>query len=133
MAFWTGWLAAALLLVAGAVPLGVRLLRKKRAPPSSTPIQRHVLLGLATSAFAFIHVMAILPALGSPAAAGGGMAAMIPAGAAFFFLVAHAGLGLQLRDDKLRDRIKKRRTHALTAVLILVAVSLHVVALENAR
>lgn len=133
MAFWTGWIAVLLLIVAGAIPLGARITRGKRAAPSSAPIRRHVLLGLATSAFAFLHVMAILPALGSPAAAGGGMAAMVPAGAAFFFLIAHAGLGLQLRDEKLRDRIKKRRTHALTAMLILVAVSLHVLALENAR
>lgn len=132
MAFWSGWLAVLALLTAGLVPLGYRMRQSKRAAPTSPTIKRHVLLGLATSALAFGHTMAVIPALGSPAATGGGMLALFPAGAAFFLLVAHAGLGLQLRNEKLRDRVKKRRAHTVTAVLISLAVAVHIIALERA-
>jgi hypothetical protein len=92
-----------------------------------------VVLGLVTSAFAFLHTLLVIPALGSPAATGGGMTAIAPAGLAFMLLVAHAGLGLQLRDDKLKTRAKTRRSHATTAVAIALAVTIHIVALEQAR
>jgi hypothetical protein len=61
------------------------------------------------------------------------IAPFLPAGAAFFLLVAHAGLGLQLRDERLCDRVKKRRAHTASAILIALAVTIHVVALERAR
>jgi uncharacterized membrane protein len=133
MAFWSGWLAVVALVVAALLPLGHRLRLHRRAAPASPTIRRHVLLGFATSALAFGHTLAVIPALGSPAAAGGGMVALLPAGAAFFLLVAHAGLGLQLRNERLKDRLKKRRAHAVTAILIATAVVIHVIALERAR
>jgi cytochrome b561 len=132
MAIWSGWLATAAIVFAGLVPIVQRVRGGKRAAPGSPPIRLHVTIGLATAALAFLHTMAVLPALGSPAAIAGGIFAMLPAGAAFFLLVAHAGLGLQLRDPKLRDRARKRRMHTTTAVLIAVTVTLHIVLLVRA-
>lgn len=133
MAVWSGWLATLAIVIAASIPLVTRLRLGKRAPPSSTPIRTHVLLGLVTSALAFIHTLLVIPALGSPAATGGGMIAIAPAGLAFVLLVAHAGLGLQLRHEKLKTRAKTRRSHAMTAVAIAVAVTIHIVTLEQAR
>ena len=133
MALWSGWLAAVTIVIAASIPLGTRLRLGRRAGPSSSPIRAHVLLGLVTSAFAFIHTFLVIPALGSPAATGGGMTAIAPGGLAFVLLVAHAGLGLQLRNEKLKTRAKTRRSHAMTAVAIAVAVAIHIVALEQAR
>lgn len=133
MAFWSGWLATLAIVIAAAVPLGTRLRAGRRAAPGSTPIRTHVILGLVTSALAFLHAILVIPALGSPAAIGSGVIAIAPAGLAFFLLVAHAGLGLQLRNEKLRTRAKTRRSHAMTAVAIAVAVGIHIVTLEQAR
>ena len=133
MALWSGWLAAIAIVLAGAIPLGTRLRLGKRGSPTSKPIRTHVVLGLVTSAFAFGHTILVIPALGSPAATGAGPLAIAPAGLAFFLLVAHAGLGLQLKDEKLKTRAKTRRSHAMTAVAILVAVSIHILTLEQAR
>jgi hypothetical protein len=133
MASWSGWLATTAMAIAAAIPLGVRLRIGKRAAPTSAAIRTHVIIGFVTSAFAFIHTLLVLPALGSPAATGGGMAAIAPAGFAFVLLVAHAGLGLQLRDEKLRTRAKTRRSHAMTAVAIAVAVAIHIVVLEQSH
>ncbi len=133
MAFYSGWLATVAIVLAAAVPIVQRLRAGKRAAPGSPTIRLHVVLGLTTAAFAFAHTLAALPALGSPAAIGGGVAALLPAGAAFFLLVAHAGLGLQLREVRLKDRVRKRRMHTTTAVLISVAVAVHAVLLERAR
>lgn len=132
MAFASGWLATVAILVAALVPIVQRLRAGKRAAPGSGPIRLHVTVGLATAALAFAHTLAVLPALGSPAAIGGGIVALLAAGAAFFLLIAHAGLGLQLRDPRLRDRARKRRMHTTTAVLIAAAVAVHVVLLERA-
>lgn len=133
MALWSGWAAALMIAIAAAVPLGTRLRIGRRAPPSSRAIRTHVLLGLLTSAIAFLHTILVIPALGSPAAIGSGPMAIAPAGLAFFLLVAHAGLGLQLRDEKLKTRAKTRRSHAMTAVAIAVAVGIHIFTLEQAR
>lgn len=133
MAWWSGWLATIAIAIAASIPLGTRLRLGKRAPPASAAIRTHVILGLVTSAFAFIHTLLVIPALGSPAATGGGMTAIAPAGLAFVLLVAHAGLGLQLRDEKLKTRAKTRRSHAMTAVAIAIAVTTHIVVLERAR
>lgn len=133
MALWSGWLAAVAIVIAASIPLGTRLRLGKRAPPSSRPIRIHVLLGLITSGFAFLHTILVIPALGSPAATGAGPLAIAPAALAFMLLVAHAGLGLQLRDEKLKTRAKTRRSHAMTAIAIAVAVGLHIVTLEQAR
>ena len=132
-ATWTGWLAALAIVVAATIPLATRFRLGKRGAPGSPPIRAHVLLGLVTSSFAFIHTILVIPELGSPAATGAGALAVAPAALAFFLLVAHAGLGLQLRDEKLKTRAKTRRSHAMTAVAIAVAVTAHIVTLEQAR
>lgn len=132
LAIWSGWLATASIVCAALVPLVQRIRVGKRGAPGSKPIRIHLLVGLATAALAFFHTMAVIPALGTPAAIGGGIEALFPAGAAFFLLVAHAGLGLQLRDPKLKDRARKRRMHTTTAILIAVTVTIHIVALERA-
>lgn len=132
MAYWSGWLATLAIVIAALLPLVHRIRAGKRAAPRSATTRAHVILGLATSALAFGHTMVVLPALGSPAATGGGMAALVPAGGAFFLLVAHAGLGLQLRDEKLRDRARKRRQHFTTAILIALCVGAHAFFLERA-
>ncbi|MCW5837574.1 MAG: hypothetical protein KIS78_34595 [Labilithrix sp.] len=132
VAIWSGWLAAAAIVLAALVPVVQRARAGKRAAPGSPPIRLHVAVGLATAALAFLHTMAVLPALGSPAAIGGGVFALLSAGAAFFLLVAHAGLGLQLRDPKLKERARKRRMHTTTAVLIAATVTIHVVMLLRA-
>ncbi len=128
-----GWVAVALIVSAGVVPLATRLRTGRRAVPGSSPIAWHVILGFSASAAALAHALVSFPSLGDPAAVGGGAAALIPAAAAFLLLVAHAGLGLQLREPRLRDRAKKRRAHAITAMAIVVTVGAHVVALLRAR
>lgn len=125
MASLTGWLAAAAILLAGLVPLLARIRLGRRPAPSSRPMRGHVVLGLSTSALAFAHTSSIIGALGSPAATAGGMLALVPGGLAFFVLVAHTGIGLQLRDEKLRQRASKRRTHLATAITVTVLVALH--------
>lgn len=133
MALWSGWLAAIAIVLAGAIPLGTRLRMGRRGAPTSRPIRLHIVLGLVTSALAFGHTILVIPALGSPAATGAGPLAIAPAGLAFFLLVAHAGLGLQLRDEKLKTRAKTRRSHAMTAAAIVLAVGIHILTLELAR
>ncbi len=133
LAIWSGWLATAAIVLAALVPIVQRLRAGKRAPPGSPPIRLHVAVGMATSALAFFHTLAVLPALGTPAAIGAGVVALLAAGGAFFLLVAHAGLGLQLRNPKLRDRANKRRQHTTTAVLIAVAVAIHATLLLRAK
>jgi hypothetical protein len=132
MAWWTGWLAAIAIVLAAMVPFVHRMRTGKRGAPGSPPIRLHVALGMTTSALAFLHTLLMLPALGSPAAIGGGVFALLAGGAAFFLLVAHAGLGLQLRDPRLRDRNRKRRMHTTTATLIAIAVGAHAFLLERA-
>ncbi len=133
MALWSGWLAALAIVIAASIPLGMRLRLGKRAPPASKPIRIHVLIGLITSGIAFLHTILVIPALGSPAATGAGPLAIAPAALAFMLLVAHAGLGLQLRDERLKTRAKTRRSHAMTAIAIAIAVGLHIATLEQAR
>lgn len=132
VAIWSGWFAAAAIVLAALVPVAQRVRAGKRAAPGSAPIRLHVVVGLTTAALAFLHTITVLPALGTPAAIGAGVFALLSAGVAFFLLVAHAGLGLQLRDPKLKDRARKRRMHTTTAVLIAATVTVHVVMLLRA-
>jgi len=125
----SGWLGAALILAAALVPLGYRVFVGRRAVPASRAIQSHVILGLATTAVALLHTFAVLPALGSPAAIRGGMTALAPATAAFFLLFAHVGVGLRLRDPRLRKRVSTRRWHVALAIAIGATVAAHVTAL----
>ena len=135
MAIGFGWLAVALILLSASLPLGFRLRAKKRASPDSKPIRTHVWLGISTSAVAFAHSVFVLPGLGSPAALEGGVGgvgALLPGVAAFFILMAHSGVGLQLRDVRLRNRPRKRRLHVATAIAIVVTVAAHVIPLAMA-
>jgi cytochrome b561 len=125
----SGWATITLISAAGLVPLVARLQGKKRAQPDSVPTRTHVVLGLGVVVVCFLHTGVVLPNVGAPGAAAGGMLAMIPACLGFALLIAHAGLGLQLRNVKLKDRIKKRRMHTLTAALIFVAACTHVAAI----
>jgi hypothetical protein len=126
MAFWIGWIAALSIALSAAIPLGYRFREKKRAAPDSTPIRFHIALGTITSVTAFLHSLFALSDLGSSAALGGGFMALMMGGIAFMLIIAHAGIGLQLRDIRLRDRIRQRRRHVATALAIAAAVGAHV-------
>lgn len=133
MASLSGWIAAALILLAACVPLIYRAREHKRATPDSNTIRAHVLLGLATSIAAFTHTGLILPELGSEAAVGGGALAFVFGAAAFLVMVAHAGLGLGLRNLKIKDRAQRRRRHVTTAIVLSAMVLAHVILLMRAR
>jgi hypothetical protein len=130
MAFWLGWISVLAIALSAAVPLGVRLRTSKRAAPDSGPIRFHVLLGTTTTLMAFAHTLAALFDLGSSAAIGGGFVALMAGGVAFMIIIAHAGIGLQLRDVRLRDRARQRRRHVTTAIAIGTVVVAHVVLLR---
>ncbi|HWL88648.1 MAG TPA: hypothetical protein VNO21_22750 [Polyangiaceae bacterium] len=132
MTAWTGWLAIGLILAAISLPVGHRLWLGKRAAPDSRVTRVHVVIGILVIAMAFVHTLAIVPNLGSPEAVAGGMIALLPGGVAFFLLMAHAGLGFQLRNLRLRDRVRKRRAHLATATMIGIAAAAHVVTLLHA-
>lgn len=127
----TGWITVALIVFAALFPVGYRLRAKKRAAPDAPSTKLHVAVGVGVVGLAFLHTLAILPDLGSPAAVASGMLGFLPGGLAFFLLITHAGLGLQLRKPKLRARAKKRRAHVITATAITLAVTLHVVLLRS--
>ena len=57
------------------------------------------------------------------------MTALAPGTAAFFLLFAHVGIGLRLRDPRLRDRVRIRRWHVILALAIATTVAAHVIAL----
>ena len=122
-------MAVALIVGAACLPLVHRVRLQRRATLQSPTTRYHVWFGLGTALFAFFHTVVSLPSLGSPGAIGGGALPLFSAGAAFFLLIAHSGLGLQLREPKLRERAEKRRAHTLTAIAIAIAVAVHVVAL----
>jgi cytochrome b561 len=122
----SAWLAASLIVVAALVPLGHRVFRRRRAVLASQAITGHVVLGFSATAMAVVHTFAVVPALGSPAAIRGGMTALAPATLAFFLLFAHVGVGLRLRNPKLRERTKIRRWHVVLATMIVLAVAAHV-------
>lgn len=130
MATLTGWFALAFIALAALVPLTYRIRAKRRAAPGSTAIRAHVALGAATSIAAFVHTVSMLGDLGAPGAVSGGALSFAPGALAFFVLMAHSGVGLQLRRHDLRDRPKKRRFHGITAVTIALAVTVHVVMLR---
>jgi hypothetical protein len=128
----SGWIAYALIASAATVPLGFRAINRRRAAPDSKPIGIHATIGISAAAAAGLHTLAILPSLGSPEAVGGGMIAILPATLAFFLLFAHVGVGMQLRNTKLKDRPKKRKLHFMLASAIIVTATAHVVLLLRA-
>lgn len=132
MAAWSGWLAFALIPLAAVVPLIARLKRGKRATPTSAPIRGHVVVGLIVAGVSFLHILLAVVDLGSPSAVGAGDLALGAGALAFVVLLAHTGLGLQLRNPKLRHRKEKRGQHWITATLIAITVSAHAYALFTA-
>jgi hypothetical protein len=133
LAFYSGYLALLVVAAAGLIPMGVRLKLGRRAAPDSGITRTHVALGSAAAGCTFLHTLLALPALGDPAATSAGSAALIPAAFAFLVVVSHAGVGLQLKDTRLKDRPKKRRIHLATALLIVLSVAVHVVLLRKGR
>ncbi len=87
---------------------------------------------MVVAAAAFSHTLTAVLALGSPSAIGAGDWALASGAAAFLVLLAHTGLGLQLRKPKLRRRGDIRRQHWTTATLIVTAIVVHVGLLLNA-
>jgi hypothetical protein len=132
MAFITGWVAVALVALAGGIPAAQWLRAKRRLAPDAPRMRLHAAIGMAVAAVAFAHTLVAVPILGTPRAVGGGTLALAAGGAAFFVIVAHIGVGLQLRNPRLRERKRKRRTHLGTALAIVVTVGVHVVALLRA-
>ena len=57
------------------------------------------------------------------------MEALGPGALAFLLLVAHMGVGLRLRNPKLRDRARVRRTHLGLATSITIVVAAHAIIL----
>lgn len=128
LAWVTGWLATALMIAAALVPLLQWLRHKRRAEPQSRTVTVHYGLGLGAAGLGFFHPLTALFSLGTPEAIGGGVIGLAFGGVAFVVLLAHTGLGLKLRDPKLRKRPKSRRAHFTTAMIILVAVGAHAAA-----
>ena len=108
MALVTGWIAVVFIVLAATLPLGFRLKEGRRAAPASPLMQAHVAIGLATSVIGFLHTATLIADLGAPGAVAGGAIALAPGAFAFFVLVAHTGIGLQLRNERLKDRPRKR-------------------------
>lgn len=129
MAFWSGWLAAAAILMAALVPIQHRLRHEKRAQVESSTTRLHVAFGMGVAGVGFAHALLSLFSLGASSTIGQGQLALACGGGALFVLMAHAGIGFQLRDPKLRKRPEKRRTHVITATTIIVLVVLHAVLL----
>lgn len=132
LGFWSGWLTAACIAVAALVPLVYRLRNKRRPAPESKPIALHVALGGGVAALAFTHALFSLFALGSESTVESGDLALAAGGGAIFVLVAHAGIGLQLKNPKIRDRTTKRRVHVGTATTIVILVIVHAALLLRA-
>jgi hypothetical protein len=127
MAVVSGWVTLAFIFVAGLVPLGYRLLEGRRAGPHSRPISLHVMVGVVVAATAFAHAMVAVTSLGTPQAIGGGNLGLALGGVAVFVLMAHIGIGLRLRDPKLRRRKELRGRHRLTALTIVAFAIAHTV------
>jgi hypothetical protein len=128
----TGWLALALIGCAAAVPLGYRLRVGSRAAPQSRATSIHVAIGVATALAAFSHGLVALMSLGSGRAITAGNLGLAAGAGALLVLMAHVGVGLQLRDPKLKKRPEKRRTHLATAITITVLALAHLFAFWNA-
>jgi hypothetical protein len=133
LAFYSGYFAVAVIVCAALMPVVARVQLKRRAAPDSTTTKVHVALGITAAVCTFLHTLGALPSLGSPAATGAGNLALLPAAFAFLVVVSHSGIGLQLRDTRLKDRTRKRRIHLFTAALIFLSVGTHIVLLRQAR
>jgi hypothetical protein len=117
----SGWVAVAICLLAVAMPIGFRLGHGRRAELGDPSVRRPVALGAA-------HPLTALFQLGSPEAIGGGVLGLALGGLAFVVLISHSGLGLKLRDPKLRGRPRSRRRHVVTASLLCLSALGHALA-----
>ncbi len=122
----SGWLAFALIAAAGALPIGYRMRNGRRATPTSTLTQVHVAAGIGVVLVAFLHALLGLLALGSSRAIGASDLAIWAGSAALLVLMAHVGIGLQLRNPKLRRRLELRSKHVVTAATIALCAVVHV-------
>jgi hypothetical protein len=125
LASYSGYFALAVIVLAGLVPWLGRLRLKRRAAVTESPIRWHVVVGITATAAASMHTLLALPALGEPAAVTGGALALAPGALAFLVVIAHVGLGLQLRNPKLKERSKKRMGHVATATALTVLALAH--------
>jgi len=128
VARWSGWLAVAAVLAAVIVPVAHRVREKRRADLRSRSVSLHVGLGLVAGATGALHPLSAILALGDPTAITAGNLGLALGAVTFLVLLAHTGLGLRLRDPKLRQRPRVRRSHVITATLIGIATAGHVIA-----
>ena len=108
LATWSGWLAIALYATAASIPIGLRLRYRRRGAPESPPMRIHVVVGIALACVAGGHTLAAIPALGESATVGAGSFALVPGALALLIVVAHAGIGFQLREPRLRGLVPLR-------------------------
>src|SRR5260370_10070301 len=104
IAFLLGWICVAAIAASATVPLGFRIVEKRRAAPDSQPIRLHVALGTATVILAFTHTLAALTNLGSSEAIGGGFVALMAGGGALLFIMSPRGNRLQLSAHRPCER-----------------------------
>lgn len=143
MARVLGWLAVGLLLGAGLLPVAHRIVRRRRAAVQGGLVRWHVVLGFGTAFVAYLHALYGVLALGAPAAVAAGNGAILAGAVAVLVVIAHVGIGLQLRQPPaalhrdgpagkiLRRRLAEKRTalrarHRLTATVIVAAALVHV-------
>jgi hypothetical protein len=124
----SGWVAVAICFFAVAMPIGFRLRHGRRAELADPSVRRHVALGMTALALGAAHPLTALFQLGSPEAIGGGVLGLALGGLAFVVLISHSGLGLKLRDPKLRGRPASRRRHVVTASLLCLSALGHALA-----
>ena len=106
------------IVVAAFLPLGYRWYNGRRAAPQSRPISLHVAVGVVVALTAFAHALFAVLSLGTAQAIGAGNLGLALGGIAVFVLMAHVGIGFQLRRPKLRDRPALRAKHRITALTI---------------
>ncbi len=128
LATWTGWAAVIVMIAAASLPLAARVASGVRAPVDAPPIRRHVVLGMGAALLGFLHPLTALFSLGSEGAIGGGVIALGLGALAFVVLLAHTGIGLKLRDPKLRKREASRARHFATAITIVALALAHALA-----
>ena len=125
----SGWFALVLIGATALVPIITRFRLGRRASPTSSPIRIHVIAGVLVALCAFIHSLFALLSLGSAGAISGGNLALFAGAGALMVLIAHVGIGLQLRDPKLKKRAQTRRRHIVTASTISALAVVHLVLL----
>ena len=117
------------IVVAALLPLGYRWYAGRRAAPQSRVTAFHVAVGVVVALVAFVHALMAVLSLGTAQAIGAGNLGLALGGIAVFVLMAHVGIGLQLRRPKLRDRPATRAKHRFTALTIAAFAVLHTISI----